>query len=261
MIPVKYDSYFVISLFCVVDDLVRLILPINHNSVSKRGRKNKLVCAEVITLGILFISSNCDSLAQFLRCTRFDDVFNLNEYSRLLRKLKNNLEILVLVMVLICHFNRKHCHWLKFIVSMPVRVVANKRIFTYSSSIDAGRGKSSIGWFYGFKVHLVVDFNGNLLNFRISSGNTADLNQDIITQLLKEIDGVVVGDKGYQSKELFQKLQEVGIYWLSRLRKSVKQTQTQVYEGYHELKKLRQKLETINGQIKYRQGMESSKPR
>lgn len=260
MIPIKYDQDFVISLFCIIDDLLKLLFPLNHIS-NKRGRKNKLVCAEVLTLGILFISSNCDSFSQFLRCTYFDEIFNLNEYSRLLRKVKDNIEVLILLMVVICHFNRQNCHWLKFIDSIPVKVVSNKRIFTYTSSNKAGRGKSSIGWFYGFKVHLIVDYYGNILNFRITSGNTSDIDKDVINQLLKEIEGVVVGDKAYQSKELFKKLNELKIYWLTGIKKSVKNINAIVFEGYHQLKKLRQGIETINGQIKYRQGMETSTPR
>ena len=98
-------------------------------------------------------------------------------------------------------------------------------------------------------------------NFKITSGNVSDKNQDLIQEMTKDLEGVLVGDKGYQSQKLFKILNELKIHFLTRLRKSIKNTKAIVFEGYHELKRLRQKIETINGQIKYRQGMESSLPR
>lgn len=65
---------------------------------------------------------------------------------------------------------------------------------------DAGWGKSSTGWFYGFKLHLVVNDCGEILSFAITAGNTDD--RKLVPTLLKSIVGKVFGDRGYISQAL-----------------------------------------------------------
>lgn len=266
MLGLKYDEDFVISVFCTVDNLFAkikesLASPVSLEHSSSRGRHAKMSISETTTFGLLFLLSDTDSFKDFRNFTKLEKYFQLNEYSRLLRKIKSSTDYLILGLVLICHFNRQSCSLVKLIDSMPLAVCRNKRIFTYKVSSLPDRGKGSIGWFYGFKLHLLVDQKGHLLNFRLTPGNVSDKNHELVGQLLKDINGVVIGDKGYQSNPLFQELYDQGIYWLTGLKKSVRLKQALVIEGYHELKKLRQKIEQINGQLKYRQSMESSLPR
>ena len=256
---VKYNSDFVINLFCIIDDICKQIIPFKDKS--NGGRPNNLTISELITISILFLNSNCDAFSKFYFFANLQDYFNLNSYPRLLHNLKSTLIWQLVILTLICHKNRKLCDRIKLIDSMPIRVCKNKRIFTYKTSDLADRGKSSIGWFYGFKVHLVVDRNGRLLNFKITGGNISDQNQVLLRQLTKHLKGLLIGDAGYQSKEMFSEFKERGLYFLTGLKQSRKNLNMPVFQGYHLLKKLRQKLETINGQIKFRQSMESSLPR
>ncbi|MEZ5451392.1 MAG: transposase [Thiothrix sp.] len=88
-----------------------------------------------------------------------------------------------------------------FIDSTPLAVCENLRIPRHRTfSGAAGRGKSSTGWFYGFKLHLVVDDCGEILSFAITPGNTDD--RKPVPTLLKQVTGKVFGDRGYISKEL-----------------------------------------------------------
>lgn len=255
----KYNSDSVINLFCIIDDICKEIVPFKDKS--KGGRPNNLTISELITISILFLNSNCDAFKKFYFFANLDGYFNLNSYGRLLHNLKSTLIWQFLILVVICHRNREVCDKIKFIDSMPICVCKNKRIFTYKVSELANRGKSSIGWFFGFKVHLIVDRNGRLLNFKITGGNISDQSHDLIKELTKDLKGLLIGDKGYQSKEMFKEFKDKGLYFLTGLRKSKKNERLPIFEGYHSLKRLRQKLETINGQIKFRQGMESSLPR
>lgn len=259
MSMLKYNSDFVICLFCTIDDICKQIIPFKDKS--KGGRPNNLTISELITISILFLNSGCDAFSKFYLFANLQEYFNLNSYPRLLHNLKSSLIWQLLILVLICHKNRQVGDEIKFIDSMPIKVCKNKRIFTYKVSNLADRGKSSIGWFYGFKVHLVVDKNGKLLNFKITTGNISDKNQELLRALTKNLKGLLIGDKGYQSKEMFSEFKNRGLYFLTGLRKSKRQNTSLVFQGYHQLKKLRQKIETINGQVKYRQGMESSLPR
>ncbi|EQA61964.1 transposase, IS4-like family protein [Leptospira alexanderi serovar Manhao 3 str. L 60] len=51
----------------------------------------------------------------------------------------------------------------------------------------AQRGKSSTGWFYGFKLHLIINDQGEILSFMITPGNVDDRNSKVIFPLVKNI--------------------------------------------------------------------------
>ncbi len=67
----------------------------------------------------------------------------------------------------------------------------------------AQRGKSSTGWFYGFKLHLIVNDPGEILSFMKPPGNVDDRNSKVIFPFSKNIYGKLFGDKGYISQSLF----------------------------------------------------------
>jgi hypothetical protein len=64
----------------------------------------------------------------------------------------------------------------------------------------AARGKTSVDWFFGFKLHLVVNERGELLNLQITPGNTDD--RKPVPDLLKSFFGKVFADRGYVSQYL-----------------------------------------------------------
>ena len=81
---------------------------------------------------------------------------------------------------MVCHNRRIHQH----------KVFAGK----------AQRGKSSTGWFFGFKIHFVINERGEILNFDCTSGNVTDNNHGLLKRILKNIKGLCFGDKGYATK-------------------------------------------------------------
>ena len=70
----------------------------------------------------------------------------------------------------------------------------------------AARGKTSVDWFFGFKLHLVTNDCGELLNITVTSGNTDD--RKPVPQLLQSLVGKVFADKGYISAPLAKSLLE-----------------------------------------------------
>ena len=65
----------------------------------------------------------------------------------------------------------------------------------------AQKGKSTIGWFYGFKLHLVINDKGELIVFKLTAGNVDG--RTPVPNLVKDLIGKIVGDKGYISQKLF----------------------------------------------------------
>ena len=86
----------------------------------------------------------------------------------------------------------------------------------------AARGKTSTGWFYGFKLHLVINDCGEICSFYLTAGNVDDRNLDVIGRLCRELSGKLFGDRGYISQALFERLREQGVQLITRLRKNMK---------------------------------------
>lgn len=108
--------------------------------------------------------------------------------------------------------------------SKPLAVCDNHRI--HSNKVFAAlaaRGKSSMGWFYGFKAHLVINQYGQLINFMLTPGNVADNNGGVLTELLADLQGQCFGDRGYLSK-LFAEFYQRGLHIVTKLRRKMKNT-------------------------------------
>ena len=77
-----------------------------------------------------------------------------------------------------------------------------------------------MGWFFGFKLHLICNEKGELLNFMITPGDIDDRKPLEYKAFIEFIQGKLVGDKGYISKNLFQRLFVDGIQLITKLRSS-----------------------------------------
>ena len=94
-------------------------------------------------------------------------------------------------------------------VCAPLRANWN-RVFKDSAQF----GKNSRGWFYGFKLHLVVDAFGAIEGFTFTPGNMEDRHKQVATVLLHDLKGTLLGDLGYRGPRLFEQLLEQGLLLL-----------------------------------------------
>jgi hypothetical protein len=105
-----------------------------------------------------------------------------------------------------------------FLDSLPIRVCHNRRL--HSPRVFDGlarRGKSSLGWFYGFKLHLVMNDQGELLGIILTSGNAED--QRPVAKLVRPLWGKLFGDRGYLSQQLFEELWAQGLQLVTKLKR------------------------------------------
>jgi IS5 family transposase len=110
-----------------------------------------------------------------------------------------------------------------YIDSTILRVCHNKRIA--QNRVFAGiaqRGKSSMGWFFGFKFHYVINTQGEIVKFLITPGNVSDKNHDLVEFLTGDITGKLFGDKGYISAPLFKKLFSRGLQIITKIKRNMK---------------------------------------
>ena len=134
-----------------------------------------------------------------------------------------------------------------FIDSTPLSVCHNKRIGRHRVFAEvARRGKSSMGWFYGFKLHLIVNDQAESLAVQLTPGNTDD--RKPVPQMTKNLWGKLVGDRGYLSQKLFEQLFARGLQLITPLRKNMR-NQLVVLEDKL-LTRKRFVIETIIDQLK-----------
>lgn len=150
------------------------------------------------------------------------------------------------------------CTGISFIDSMPVVVCHNRRIHQHKLFDGwAARGKNSVGWFFGFKLHLIVSDQGELLGFRLTPGNTDD--RVPVPTLTEELFGKLYGDKGYISQALFEQLLDGGLELVTKLKKNMKQRLITLWDKL--MLRKRALIETINDQLKNISQIEHSRHR
>lgn len=96
----------------------------------------------------------------------------------------------------------------------------------------AKRGKSSTGWFFGFKLHLIINHLGQIVLFKVTQGNVADNNHDLLKSIAENIQGFLFGDKGYISK-IAADLKQKGLHLITKLRKNMKPQNRTPKEKYY----------------------------
>jgi len=139
------------------------------------------------------------------------------------------------------------CTGLSIIDATPLAVCDNLRIRGHRVFTGiAARGKTSTGWFFGMKLHLVIHHLGELLDIKITPGNTDD--RKPVPGLCACLFGKLYGDKGYISQVLRQKLRAVGIDLVTKVRKNMKPIP---HSGFDQVRlKKRSLIETVIDELK-----------
>ena len=136
---------------------------------------------------------------------------------------------------------------LQFIDSLPIRVCHNRRI--HSHKVFAGlaqRGKGSLGWFYGFKLHLVINEQGELLGLTLTPGQIDDRRP--VRKLVRHLWGKLCGDRGSLSHERFEQLWDQDLQLITKLKRNMKNKLMPVLDKV--LLRKRALIECVNDQLK-----------
>lgn len=239
------------ALFCNVDDFCQFFEPqlqasLLANGEIKRRRGGSLSLSEIMTIVILFHISRFRDFKHFylnLQYTHHTAFPGLVSYNRF-------VELMPSALVALCAYlnSRKGaCSGIQFVDSTSIIVCKNKRIFNHKVFDGlAQRGKNSMGWFFGFKLHIVVSDIGELLAFKLTPGNTDD--RKPINALSEGLFGKLVGDKGYISKILFETLFAKGLQLVTPIRRNMKNKLMPHLDKL--LLRKRSIVETINDQLK-----------
>ena len=216
----------VVEIFCEIDDycqryfaaMNRRLLP---NPQRQRNKSCRLQLSEIMTLMVLFHLSHyrtfkdyyhdCvlkDLKAYFPRLvsyTRFVELMQtallpLSAYLKAKAGPKTGLYYVDASALPVCHNNRIHRH----------------KVFKGLAT----RGKTTMGWFHGFKLHLVINTQGEVMAFCLTPGHVDD--RAPLEKLFKGLTGLGFGDRGYISKAKHQSLLKKGLCLITKLKKNMK---------------------------------------
>ena len=193
----------------------------NGNNI--RTKECCLTLGEVMTILIYYHRSGYKTFKDYyMRCHDIKSGFpSMPSYNRFLELQKNVLMPLAIFMK-ICALSN-NCDGFSFIDSFPLRVSHPKRIPSHKTFQGlAKRGKTSTGWFYGFKVHIAINGRGEILDFLITPGNVADNNRAVIEKMTQNLQGKLYGDRGYLlNPTFFRELYERGVHLVTKIRSNM----------------------------------------
>jgi len=242
----------ILPLFSDLDDFCQSFEPtfktkLLESGTRQRQRKSTLALSEVLTIIVCFQLSKYRTFKDFYLkevCQHLRDEFpNLVSYSRF-------VELMPSALLPLCAYlqtRKGKTAGIAFIDSLPIAVCHNRRIPSHKVfSQLAQRGKSSVDWFYGFKLHLIVNDQGELLAFYLTPGNVDD--RKPVAKLSKGLFGKLFGDRGYISQRLQEVLQEQNLQLVTKIKKNMKNRLQSVFD--HLMLRKRALIETINDQLK-----------
>ena len=252
------------ELFCHVDDFCEVFEPQWHqqllsNGLKTRKRKRSLCLSEIMTILIAFHQSHYRTFKSYYLnhvSQQWGEAFpKLVSYQRFVEWIPGCL------LPLCCYLKTCFgtCTGISFVDATRLMVCHNRRINQNKVFKDlAARGKTSTGWFYGFKLHLVVSEYGELLNITMTPGNTDD--RKPVRDLLSGLSGKVFADRGYVSKKLAQELFETfEIEFFAKPRRNQKNTLMRLNDKL--LSRKRSIVETVIDQLKNISQIEHSRHR
>lgn len=243
----------ILELFCSVDDFWLQFAPNWHHCLLAAGQRKRLRAtqmhpSEMMTIMILFHQSHYRTFkayyTEYVQCHLRSEFPTLVSYQRFVELMPT----LLVPLVAYLHTQLGRCTGISFIDSTSLAVCHNARIHQHRVFAGrAARGKTSVGWFYGFKLHLVVNDLGELLAFCLTPGNVDDRRP--VPKLVKRLFGKLFADKGYLSQPLLEQLLVTqGLHLITKLRKRMRNRLLELSDKL--LLRKRAIIETINDQLK-----------
>jgi len=253
------------ELFCRVDDFCQDFVPVWRKQLLSAGemqrqRERSLSVSEIMTILIHFHQSHYRDFKAYYTdyvMERLQKEFpGLVSYTRF-------VEFIPSVLIPLCVYLRTCCFGIctgtSFMDATSLAVCKNPRIHAHKVFSElAERGKTSTGWFFGFKLHLIFNDRGELLNLMLTPGNVDD--RKPVPHMVRKLFGKLFADKGYISKKLFEDLlRTFNIQLITGIRSNMKNRLMPLMDKL--LLRKRAIVETIIDQLKNISQIEHSRHR
>jgi hypothetical protein len=252
-----------IAMFCDIDDFCKGFEPLYtqrllQSGQAQRARQTALALSEIMTIIVYF---HCSHSRDFKHYYTEYVATQLRPYVPALVSYSRFVELMPRALGPLCgylHTRKGRCTGITFVDSTSLAVCHNRRISRHKVFAGyATRGKSSMGWYFGFKLHLMVNDEGELLACRVT---TAEVNDQVpVEHMARGLWGQLFGDRGYISRALHKTLWAHGLALITLLRRNMKPRLMRVWDRL--LLRKRFLIETVNDQLKNVSQIEHSRHR
>lgn len=242
------------ELFTYIDDFCKAydnfinVHALTNKSSRKPTRESFLSISEIMTIIVLFHQSSCTNFKHFyyLYMPLYHKEFpKMLSYQRFVELISRTMNYFFIFIQCICAASQKT--GIAYIDSTCIPVCNNKRTSRHKVFKDLAKlGKSTMGWFFGFKLHLVINEKGQLLAVDLTPGNVDD--RKPVKNMVKSLSGLLFADKGYIDSTLFKDLYDKGLKLVTGLKKNMKNKLIDIKEKL--LLRKRSIIETVNGSLK-----------
>lgn len=239
------------TIFTIVDDFCKTYEDwVSHKLITsgkQRDRKGKLSLSEGVSIMIFYHFSQFKHFKIFYQyfITKGELFKNPPCYERFIAIIPS----LFLPLVIMMHYLSGKKTGIYYVDSTHFAVCKNIRISSHKTFAGlAQRGHSSIDWFYGFKLHMIINDQSQIIAIKITKGNKDDrkaFEEMVTTANLK---GKCYADKGYISKGLLARLYAKGLLLITGIKRNMKNYLIPILDKL--LHKKRFIIETIFGYIK-----------
>jgi transposase len=255
-------SVDVTALYCCLDDFCKLFEEWEEHrlipSETTRQRTGKLSRAEMLLIMVLFHLSPFKNFKAFYlygvghqHRACFGDLPHYDRFVSLVPRLFVPLTVLL-------HSLGGEQTGVYFADSTKLAACHNRRIGRHKVFDGlAARGKTSMGWFYGLKPHLVINHKGQVVALRITPGNTAD--STVLDPMTRRLAGKLYADKGYIGQELFERLWRRGLHLITSIRRNMRNHLIPLADKA--MLRKRFLIETVLDTLKSEMGLEHSRHR
>ena len=251
MLRDKFTEFFVeADDFCKEFEIEIKKHLIESRKAGCRIRKSQLADSEIISVLLLFHHGQFTNFKAFdiqYVCIHLIDLFpDLVSYQRFVA-LKN--KVAVPLMMFLKSKGLGKCRGISFIDSTHLKVCHNRRIHQHKTFKEvAEREFCSIGWFFGFKLHLIINDKGEIISFFLTKGNVDDRDFKVMKSMTEKMFGKLFADKGYASKKLSDLLFGNGIQLIAKPKKNMKNVN--LSQSDRILLRKRAIIESVNDELK-----------
>ncbi|MFW9597483.1 MAG: IS982 family transposase [Paludibacter sp.] len=222
----------------------------SDNGKKTRNKPGKLSHSEVMTILISFHLGGYRNLKHyylFYVSQHLNKEFpKLVSYNRFV-ELQQQVAFPLVLFLKLCRMGE--CTGISFVDSTTLKACHIKR--EKQNKVFSGiatKGKSTIGWFFGFKLHIIINDKGEILSFVITQGNVDDREPLNSESFIKSVFGKLYADRGYISQTLRDILFVDGIHLVTKLRNNMKGGEIPLQDKIN-LRK-RAVIESVNDELK-----------
>lgn len=250
------------ELYSFIDDFCQIYLEYEKKkllpSLKIRNRSCGMSLGEMLTIMVMYHTSYAKnfkyfykSYIEYLHKDDFPSALSYNRFVELMPRLFIPLNVLL-------HMLLGKQTGTYFIDATTIKACHNAR--RYSNKVFNGfakQGKSSMGFFYGFKLHVIINEKGEIVALKLTKGNVDD--RTPVADLTKDLIGSIYADKGYIKQNLFINLYERGLKMIHGIKKNMPNKLMDLKEKI--MLRKRNLIETIFDYLKNKMSLEHTRHR